>query len=120
MKEKLKAVRVEIAFLALTLAFLVAFFFVKTEGETTDFPLFSVETDGVLKEEKVEAVQIVNINTASLGELETLPGVGEKLAQKIILWRQENGPFMEKEDLLQVEGVSESVYYSLADYITLR
>ena len=51
MKEKLKAVRVEIAFLALTLAFLATFFFVKTEGETTDFLLFSVETDGVLLHE---------------------------------------------------------------------
>ncbi|MBR4870429.1 MAG: helix-hairpin-helix domain-containing protein [Oscillospiraceae bacterium] len=120
MKEKLKAVRIEIAFLVLTLAFLTAFFFARSEGEKTVFPLFSVEIDGVLKEEKAEAVQIVNINTASREELETLPDVGEKLAEEIFLWRQANGPFMTQEDLLQVEGVSERVYVSLVDCITLQ
>ena len=120
MKEKLKAVRIEIAFLVLTLAFLAAFFFARSEGEKTVFPRFSVEIDGVLKEEKIEAVQSVNINTASREELETLPGVGEKLAEKIVLWRQENGRFRTREDLMQVEGVSKRVYASLVDCITLQ
>jgi len=120
MKEKLRTVRVEIGFLALTLAFLAAFFLVRTEGEKTVFPLFHVEISGALEEEKAEAVQLVNINTASAAELESLPGVGEKLAEEIILWRQENGPFLTKEDLLLVKGLGESLYSGLVDYIILR
>ena len=120
MKEKLKAVRVEIAFLVLTLAFVSAFFLVKTEGEKTDFPLFSVEISGASEEEKAEEVQVVNINTASAAQLQGLPGVGDKLAEEIVLWRQENGPFLAKEDLLLVKGLGESVYGGLVDYITLR
>ena len=120
MKEKLNAARVEIAFLVLTVLFLAAFFLAGSIGEKDVFPLFSVAVSGVSAEEDETAVQMVNINTASCEELQTLPGVGEKLAEKIVLWRQKNGPFMDKEELLLVDGLGKSVYYSLADYVTLR
>ncbi len=119
MKEKLKAARVEIIFLVLTLAFLAAFFLAAPDGKSDDFPLFSVEVSGA-EGEAEETLQRVNINTASREELEMLPGIGEKLAKEIILWRQENGPFMEKEDLLQVDGLSEKIYFGLADYVILQ
>ena len=120
MKEKLKAVRMEITFLVLTIAFLVAIFLVVPDGERDSFPLFAVEVSGTARGETEENLQSVNINTASCEELETLPGVGEKLAEKMVLWRQENGPFMAKEDLLQVDGLSEKIYFELVDRIVLR
>ena len=119
MKEKLKGARIELAFFALTVAFLAVFFFVDFGAEKDVFPSFSVAVTGAA-EKKTEEIRTVNINAASCEELETLPGVGEKLAGKIVLWRQENGPFTQKEDLLLVDGLSEKIYYELVDHITLR
>ena len=62
----------------------------------------------------------VNINTAGLSELETLPRIGPKVAQRIIDYRNENGPFLHIEDLKKVEGVSVATLEKLKDKITVR
>lgn len=48
---------------------------------------------------------VVNINTADLATLETLPGVGPALAQRIVSWRETHGPFTDVEQLLDVSGI---------------
>jgi len=48
---------------------------------------------------------VVNVNTATAEQLETLPGIGPARAQDLIQWRSENGPFETVEDLLQVSGI---------------
>lgn len=61
----------------------------------------------------------VNINTATQAELETLPGVGESTAIKIINYRQENGKFKTIQDLKQVSGIGESKYNKMKDLISI-
>lgn len=61
----------------------------------------------------------VNINTASVEQLDTLPGVGESTAQKIIADREANGPFSSPEDLKRVSGIGDKKYAKLADLITV-
>lgn len=61
----------------------------------------------------------VNINTATLAELTTLPGIGEVLAQRIIDYRQENGPFSTLEDLANVSGIGTKRLEGLCDYATV-
>ena len=61
----------------------------------------------------------VNINTASAEQLDTLPGVGESTAQKIIADREANGPFSSPEDLKRVSGIGDKKYVELADLITV-
>lgn len=61
----------------------------------------------------------VNINTASAEQLDTLPGVGESTAQKIIADREANGPFSSPEDLKRVPGIGDKKYAELADLITV-
>ena len=62
---------------------------------------------------------LVNINTATQAELESLPGVGPSTAKKIIDDRTAHGPFKKKEDLKRVSGIGEKKYASLESNITV-
>ena len=67
--------------------------------------------------EQIEAK--VNINTADAQMLSLLPGIGEVLAQRIIDYRTEHGPFSKPEDLLFVEGIGDIRLKEILDYITV-
>ncbi|MBN1137455.1 MAG: ComEA family DNA-binding protein [Anaerolineae bacterium] len=60
----------------------------------------------------------VNVNTADLAELETLPGIGPELAQRILDYRQAHGPFARIEDLLNVTGIGSGILEKIRDEIT--
>lgn len=62
----------------------------------------------------------VNLNTADSAALETLPGIGPTLAQRIIDYRQSHGPFERIEDLLQVSGIGQATFEGMKDLITTR
>ncbi|MGE3843134.1 MAG: ComEA family DNA-binding protein [Vicinamibacterales bacterium] len=61
---------------------------------------------------------VVNLNAASVAQLATLPGIGERTAQRIIEYRQKNGPFKRSEDLMQVKGIGEKGFLKLKDLVT--
>lgn len=61
----------------------------------------------------------VNINTASAAMLQTLPGIGEVLSQRIIDYRTENGPFSDLAGLLMVDGIGEKKLEAIFDYATV-
>ncbi|HSO12462.1 MAG TPA: ComEA family DNA-binding protein [Anaerolineales bacterium] len=62
---------------------------------------------------------LVNINTASSFELEALPGIGPTTAQKIIAYRDANGPFVSIEDIINVSGIGPGTYERIKDLITV-
>ena len=62
----------------------------------------------------------ININTAAAAELETLPGIGPALAQRIIEHRQKNGPFRRPEHLIMIRGFSDKRFRALRDLITVE
>ena len=62
---------------------------------------------------------LVNINDADVLSLSTLPGVGSVLAQRIIDYRTENGPFSTIEDLAKVQGIGEKRIEQLRPQITV-
>ena len=61
----------------------------------------------------------VNINTATVEQLDALPGVGAKLASRIVDYRQKNGGFKKVEDLMNVQGIGEKNFLKLKPLITL-
>ena len=62
---------------------------------------------------------VVNLNTATIAELETLPGVGSKMAARIIEYRQKKGPFKKIEELMNVQGIGEKNFLKLKPQLTV-
>lgn len=63
--------------------------------------------------------KLININTATLAELESLPEIGPVTAQKIIEYRQKNGPFKKIEDIMKVPGIGEKTFEAIKLLITV-
>ncbi len=64
------------------------------------------------------AAQLVDINRADAAQLDTLPGIGPALSQRIIEYRQQNGRFETVEELVNVKGIGEKTLEKLKPYIT--
>lgn len=65
-----------------------------------------------------EPARKVNLNTATARELERLPRIGPKTAQKIIQWREKNGPFRALNDLAKVSGIGKKTISEFEDKVT--
>jgi len=61
----------------------------------------------------------VNLNTATVDQLVTIPGIGTKTAERIIAYRQKNGSFKKIEDLMNVSGVGEKSFLKMKPLITV-
>ena len=62
----------------------------------------------------------VNINTATLEELQTIKGIGKKKAEAILQYRKEHGSFRTKEDLLQVKGIGKKALEAIESQVTFQ
>ena len=61
----------------------------------------------------------VNLNTASLEDLQKLPGIGPAMAERVIEWRKENGGFQNAEDLMNVSGIGEKKFAKMQPFIVV-
>jgi competence protein ComEA len=62
---------------------------------------------------------LINLNTATAAELEKLPGVGARMAERIVAHREKNGPFKKIEELMNVQGIGEKSFLNLRAQITV-
>ena len=79
----------------------------------------SEQDPGSNAEEDAPDSGLIDLNQADAQTLETLPGIGEVLAQRIVEYRTANGPFQSVEELLQVSGIGESKLAAIRDAITV-
>ena len=63
--------------------------------------------------------QSVNVNTATAAQLEALPGIGPSMAQRIVAYRDKNGPFKKLEDLMNIQGIGEKSFLKLRPLLTI-
>ena len=135
MKALGKFTKTEAVLLALTLVFLAltgvlfalrsaddqADYVIRTEGSGRESAPPSAEEEAPEVETPPEptAEDPLNINIADAAELDMLPGIGPVLAERIVEYRQENGPFAAEEDIMQVDGIGEATYGDLQELITV-
>ncbi len=67
----------------------------------------------------VAAAAPVNLNTATVAQLETLPGIGKATAERILEYRQKNGGFKKIEDLMNIRGIGEKSFLTLKPLVTV-
>jgi competence protein ComEA len=80
--------------------------------------LATLEASSALAAPEAAAAR-VDLNRASVQELESLPQVGSALAQRIVDFRAKHGPFKSVDDLLKVQGIGEKVLAKLRDRVTV-
>jgi competence protein ComEA len=97
------------------------------DGEQLDIPYLSGNSPVILDATTtvtsvataLSSTELININTASVSELDSLPGIGPTTAQKIIDYRQQNGPFVSTADIINVSGVGPGTYEKIKNLITV-
>lgn len=92
---------------------------VHTPLHLQQLPLMSVRSSThTAVRSSVPAAKLVNINTATSEQLQTLPGIGPVLAKRIIAYRREHGPFGSVAELINVSGIGEKKLESIWNLIT--
>ena len=123
MKVTGKLTKTEWLILALTAVFLVVLLLLYREAaqtaEGTDYTISTQRRAAqTVTPPAPEPKGPVDINTAGLEELQTLSGIGPALAQRILDFREANGPFASVEDLLKVRGIGEATLEKFRDGVT--
>lgn len=75
--------------------------------------------DNAAPSDSSQSGALININTATQEELETLPSIGEVRAQAIIAYREEHGGFRTTDELMEVSGIGEKIFADIAPHITV-
>jgi len=92
------------------------------DGEKLDIPYIEGASPVITTPEPevvTSTTELIDINIASAAELESLPGIGPTTAQKIIDYREQNGPFLSIEDIINVPGIGPGTYERIKDLITV-
>ena len=82
-------------------------------------PTAAAEKGAVDKGAADKATTPINLNTATVADLERLPGIGPKVAARIVDYRTKKGPFKKTEELMNVQGIGEKSFLKLRSQLTV-
>ncbi|MGD8474934.1 MAG: ComEA family DNA-binding protein [Anaerolineae bacterium] len=91
-----------------------------TDGQQVHVPRIGEDSSPVQPPSGQPATSRVNINTADAATLESLPGIGPALAQRIVEYRQAHGPFERIEDVMDVSGIGTATFEGIQDLLVVR
>lgn len=93
------------------------------EADTSEINLASkISDEQIIKIPELTGIEddgLININTANIASLDTLPGIGYDTASKIVQYRQDNGPFTTIEGIKDVSGIGDVTYEKIKTLITV-
>ena len=123
MKNKGSLTRAETGLLVLTGVFLCLMVCIVHHSQTGtisgDYTIITQQAPPEPVTPVVEPRGPVDVNTADADALQTLPGIGPALAERIIAYRTEHGPFRTVEELLEVKGIGEATLEKLRQEVTV-
>lgn len=93
--------------------------YILSDGEKIYIPSFNDEENNEFISD-ISSIRKININTANIQELESIPGVGSSTATAILEYRNDNGKFFAIEDIQNVSGIGESKFEKMKEYITVK
>ncbi len=94
--------------------------YVPAQGEATPVPPASSRSATSRTPTPAVPAGKININTATLAELDALPGIGASIGQRIIDYRTQNGNFQKIDDLKKVRGIGDALFAQIKDLITVE
>lgn len=125
--EKLILFAVFLVFAGIVVAFAFKWNYVEDDTDTGDVTSFqfitSSKTDSVTENNGDSSQTIsdkININTATVDELDALPGIGPSKAEAIVKYRETESRFNSPADITNVSGIGEKTYEKIKDYITVE
>jgi competence protein ComEA len=65
------------------------------------------------------SMEVVNLNSATVAQIASLPGIGPKTADLVVQYRQKNGPFKKIEEIMNVRGIGEKSFLKIKDRLTV-
>ena len=117
--KKLHVTKTEWLLLGLTAVFLCVLLALSWQDRIAG-PGITVQTAAAASQDEVVPERpLLDPNTAPAEELAELPGIGEALAERIVAYRAENGPFETPEDLMEVSGIGQKKLEDIRDRVTV-
>ena len=97
----------------------IGIFIGRLTAENTEDVSKIPENTNTIPEETMNTKPVIDLNTATLQDLMQVPGLSHELAGEIIAYREEYGEFYDVDELLEIDGITKTIYNQIADYFTV-